>query len=129
MDSAEANVEDVMKLYADDAVLHSAREGVIRGEQAIEQFYRNNADFFTGGKHHMTDFREAGDVVICEGYLDGETSVGRASSGVPLCDIILFEAGKIAAFRAYMDYRGFVAELPEEVPNVRAEALQESGSD
>jgi len=30
--------------------------------------------------------------------------------------------GEIVAFRAYLDYRGYVDEVPEDVPNVRAEA-------
>lgn len=128
MDSAEAGVDDVMELYGEDPVVHSSRAGVIRGRQAIEQFYEDNSEFFTGGAHHMTAFHEAGDTVICEGYLDGETRVGRSAEGVPLCDVMEFEDGKIVAFRAYLDYRGFVAELPDDVPNVRAEAAVEDGA-
>lgn len=128
MDSAGAGVDDVMELYAEDPVVHSARAGVIRGRDAIKQFYEDNSEFFTGGAHHMTAFHEVGDTVICEGYLDGETRVGRSAEGVPLCDVMEFDGGKIVAFRAYLDYRGFVTELPEEVPNVRAEAIEGDGT-
>jgi hypothetical protein len=41
---------------------------------------------------------------------------------VPLCDVMEFnEDDEIVTFRAYLDYRGYVDELPEEVPNVQAE--------
>lgn len=123
MDSADAGVDEVMELYGPDPVVHSSRAGVIRGRAAIRQFYEDNADFFTGGAHDMRHFHEAGNTVVCEGYLDGETSVGRSADGVPLCDVMAFdEDDQLVAFRAYLDYRGYVGELPEDVPNVRAEA-------
>jgi len=123
MDSADAGTDDVMELYGDDPVVHSSRAGVLRGREEIRQFYEDNAEFFVGGEHHMTDFRQEGNVVICEGYMDGETASGRSADGVPLCDVMEFDdEDNIVKFRAYLDYRGYVDELPEEVPNVRAEA-------
>lgn len=123
MDSADAGTEDVLELYADDPVVHSSRAGVVRGRDDIRQFYEDNSEFFTGGQHHMTNFHQDGNTVICEGYLDGETVVGREANGVPLCDVMVFnDADEIIAFRAYLDYRGYVDDLPAEVPNVRAEA-------
>lgn len=123
MDSPDAGTDDVLELYAADPVVHSSRAGVVRGREAIRQFYEANADFFTGGEHHMTEFHQDGNTVICEGYLDGTTRVGREANGVPLCDVMEFNADdEIVAFRAYLDYRGYVDELPDDVPNVRAEA-------
>jgi len=123
MDSADAGTDEVMELYAEDPVVHSSRAGVVRGRTAIRQFYEDNSEFFTGGQHHMTNFHRDGNTVVCEGYLDGETRVGREANGVPLCDVMEFDDdGKIVAFRAYLDYRGYVDEVPAEVPNVRAEA-------
>lgn len=123
MDSADAGTDEVMELYAEDPVVHSSRAGVVRGRAAIRQFYEDNSEFFTGGQHHMTNFHQDGNTVVCEGYLDGETRVGREANGVPLCDVMEFDDdGKIVAFRAYLDYRGYVDEVPAEVPNVRAEA-------
>jgi limonene-1,2-epoxide hydrolase len=123
MDSADGSTDDVMELFGDDPVVHSSRAGVVRGRENIRQFYEDNGEFFTGGAHNMTHFHEAGNTIICEGYLDGETRVGRSAEGVPLCDVIKFDdEDNIVAFRAYLDYRGFVEKIPEEVPNVRAEA-------
>lgn len=123
MDSAGVGTDEVMHLYADDPILHSARAGVLRGREEIRAFYEQNSEFFTGGVHYMERFYEAGDTVVCEGYMDGETSVGRSADGVPLCDIMTFnDEGEIIEFRAYLDYRGYIAEVPEDVPNVRAQA-------
>lgn len=123
MDSADADTDDVMELYAADAVVQSSRKGIVRGTDDIRAFYEANGEFFTGGKHTMKHFHEAGNTVICEGYLDGETSVGRSAEGVPLCDIMEFnDDGKIVAFRAYLDYTGFVGEVPDDVPKVQQQA-------
>ncbi|MFC4542450.1 nuclear transport factor 2 family protein [Halosolutus amylolyticus] len=126
MDSSDAGTDDVIELYAEDPVVHSSRAGVVRGREEIRQFYEDNAEFFTGGAHHMEAFHQDGNVVVCEGYLDGETAVGRSADGVPLCDVMEFnDDDEIVAFRAYLDYRGYVDEVPEDVPNVRAEATSE----
>jgi len=123
MDSADAGTDDVLELYGEDPVVHSSRAGVIRGLDDIRQFYEDNSAFFTGGQHHMEAFHRNGNVVVCEGYLDGETAVGRSADGVPLCDVMEFnDDEEIVAFRAYLDYRGYVDEVPEAVPNVREQA-------
>ena len=123
MDSTEAGTDEVMELYGDDPVVHSSRAGVKSGREEIRSFYEANGEFFTGGAHDMRHFHEAGNTVVCEGYLDGETTDGRSADGVPLCDVIEFnEDDEIVAFRAYLDYRGYVDEVPESVPNVRDEA-------
>jgi limonene-1,2-epoxide hydrolase len=123
MDSADAGTDEILELYGDDPVVHSSRAGVVRGREGIRQFYEDNSEFFTGGEHHMTRFHEDGNVVVCEGYLDGETVVGRSADGVPLCDVLEFnDNDEIVAFRAYLDYRGYVAEVPKTVPDVHAQA-------
>ncbi|WP_192498511.1 nuclear transport factor 2 family protein [Halorussus halophilus] len=130
MDSADAGTDEVMELYGDDPVVHSSRAGVVSGRENIRQFYNDNSEFFTGGEHHMTHFHEAGGTVVCEGYLDGETRVGRSADGVPLCDVMEFdEDDNIVAFRAYLDYRGYVDDVPEDVPNVQAQAEADGVSD
>ena len=130
MDSPDAGTDDVMELYGDDPTVHSSRAGVVRGRENIREFYEDNGEFFTGGAHHMEHFHEAGNTVVCEGYLDGETRVGRSAEGVPLCDVMEFDDDdNIVAFRAYLDYRGFVDEVPEAVPNVQAEANGEAETD
>ena len=58
MDSADAGTDDVLELYGDNPVVHSSRAGVIRGLDDIRQFYEDNSEFFTGGKHHMTSFHK-----------------------------------------------------------------------
>ncbi|MEZ3162329.1 nuclear transport factor 2 family protein [Halorubrum sp. RMP-47] len=123
MDSVEAGVDDIIELYGDNPVVHSSRAGVVQGRENIREFYEDNSDFFTGGQHHMTSYHQDGNTVICEGYLDGETAVGREANGVPLCDVMEFnEDDEIVAFRAYLDYEGYVDEVPDSVPNVHAEA-------
>ena len=119
MDSGDHGTDDVMELYADDAVVHSSRAGVVRGKDDIRSFYEQNAEFFTGGQHQMEEFHDLGSTVVCEGYMDAETSVGKSADGVPLCDIMEFnDEDQITAFRAYLDYQGLVDELPNDVPNV-----------
>jgi ketosteroid isomerase-like protein len=73
MDSADTGIDEVLELYGEDPVVHSSRAGVVRGREAIRQFYEDN----------------------------------------------------IVAFRAHLDYRGYVDDVPENVPNVRARAHEE----
>jgi hypothetical protein len=122
MDSADAGTDDVLELYGDNPVVHSSRAGVVSGLEEILQFHNDNAEFFTGGKHYTTQFHKAGNTVVCEGYPDGETAVGR-DRRCTLCDVIEFDNNdQIVAFRAYLDYRGYINEVPEELSDIRAEA-------
>lgn len=122
MDSADAGIDEVMELYRDDAVLHSSREGVVRGKDDIRAFYEANAEFFTGGAHKMQNFYRDGDTVVCEGLLDGSTVEGREFEDVGLTDIMTFEDGEIARFRAYLDYSAILTEIPEDPPAFREDA-------
>ncbi len=119
MDSAEVGTDEVMELYHDDPVLHSSRKGVVRGKEAIREFYEANSEFFTGGAHRMQNFYQDGDTVVCEGLLDGSTVEGREFESVGLTDIMTFEDGKIKEFRAYMDYSAVLTEIPEDPPAFR----------
>jgi ketosteroid isomerase-like protein len=119
-DDPETTVEDVVDLFADDAVLKSPREGTFRGRDEIKRFYELNAEFFAEGAHNMTAFYEDGDTVVCEGTIEGKTSAGRAYEGVGLVDVMDFtDDDEIAALRVYLDYSAILSELPEEVPDFR----------
>ena len=119
-DDPEATVEDVVDLFAEDAVLKSPREGTFRGRDEVREFYELNAEFFAEGAHNMTEFYEDGDTVVCEGTIEGKTSAGREYNGVGLVDVMAFtDNDEIAALRVYLDYSGILSELPEEVPDFR----------
>jgi len=119
-DDPEATVEDVVDLFADDAVLKSPREGTFRGRDEVREFYELNAEFFADGAHNMTEYYEDGDTVVCEGTIEGRTTAGREYEGVGLVDVMDFnEDDEIAALRVYLDYSGILSELPEEVPDFR----------
>lgn len=121
MDDPDAPLDSIMDLYADDAVLHSSRKGVIRGKADIREFYEANAEFFTGGAHRMQNFYQDGTTVVCEGLLDGSTVEGREFEAVGLTDIMTFEDGEIVRFRAYLDYAPILTEIPDDPPAFRAE--------
>jgi limonene-1,2-epoxide hydrolase len=122
MDSPEADTDDVLKLYAESAVIKSPRQGIIEGKDKIRDFYEANSEFFVDGEHAMQAFHEDGNTVVCEGLLDGETSAGREFQGIGLVDIMQFnDNGKIEEFRAYLDYSAILSQLPDndEVPSLR----------
>lgn len=117
-DDPEASVDDVVNLFADDAVLKSPREGIFRGRDEVKAFYELNAEFFEEGAHNMTEFYEVGDRVISEGTIEGRTSAGREYEGIGLVDVMEFNADdEISELRVYLDYSGILSELPEEVPS------------
>lgn len=117
-DDPDATVEDVVDLFADDAVLKSPREGTFRGREEIELFYDLNKEFFAEGAHNMAEFYRDGDTVICEGTIEGTTTAGREYDGIGLVDVMEFDSDEdIAALRVYLDYSGILSELPNEVPS------------
>lgn len=121
MDDPDVDTDEVLDLYQEDAVLHSPRKGVVRGKDAIREFYEANSEFFAGGAHRMKNFYVDGDTVVCEGVLDGSTVEGRSFEDVGLTDIMTFEEGKIKRFRAYMDYSAVLTKIPEDPPAFREE--------
>ncbi|MFC7020329.1 MULTISPECIES: nuclear transport factor 2 family protein [Haloarcula] len=118
-DDPEASVEDVVELFADDAVLKSPREGIFRGREAVREFFELNAEFFASGSHHMDRFYTDGSTVVCEGTIEGETTAGRSYEGVGLVDVMEFADGEITALRVYLDYSAILTEIPDEVPDFR----------
>ena len=120
-DDPDATVEDIVDLFADDAVLKSPREGVFHGKDGVREFFELNAEFFAEGAHHMKEFYVDGDTVICEGWIEGRTTAGRAYEGIGLVDVMDFDDGEIAALRVYLDYSGILSDLPEDadVPDFR----------
>lgn len=119
-DDPNAGVQDVVDLFADDAVLQSPREGTFRGCDEVRSFFQLNAEFFAEGTHNMTEYYVDGDVVVCEGTIEGRTTAGREYEGVGLVDVMEFNVDdEITALRVYLDYSGILSELPEEVPSFR----------
>lgn len=121
-DAPDTGPADIAALFAEDAVLKSPREGIFRGRDEVEQFYELNAEFFAAGAHHIDDYWVDGDVVVCEGWIEGETTAGRSYEGVGLADIMEFnDDDEIQELRVYLDYSGILSELPESVPDFREE--------
>ena len=117
-DDPDGTVEDIVDLFADDAVLKSPREGTFRGREGIREFYNLNKEFFAEGAHNIAEFYIDGDTVICEGTIEGTTTAGREYKGVGLVDVMEFDSeDDIAALRIYLDYSAILSELPEEVPS------------
>jgi len=119
-DNPDASVEDVVNLFANDAVLKSPREGAFRGIEGIEEFFQLNEEFFDDGAHDMENYYEDGKTVICEGIIEGRTTSGREYEGIGLVDLMEFnDSDEIAALRVYLDYSGILSGLPDEVPSFR----------
>jgi len=119
-DDPEASIEDIVDLFANNATLKSPREGTFHGRDGVTEFYERNAEFFSEGAHQMTDYYQDGNIVICEGTIEGQTTAGREYEGIGLVDVMRFtEDNKISELRVYLDYSGILNELPEEVPDFR----------
>lgn len=119
-DDPDSTPADIAALFAEDAVLASPREGIFRGREEVEAFYELNAEFFVAGAHHIDHYHVDGDVVVCEGWIEGETAAGRSYEGVGLSDIMEFtDDDEIAELRVYLDYSAILTEIPETVPDFR----------
>jgi ketosteroid isomerase-like protein len=119
-DDPDSTPADIAALFAEDAVLASPREGIFRGRDEVEAFYELNAEFFDAGAHHIDNYHVDGDVVVCEGWIEGETAAGRTYEGVGLADIMEFnDAGEIQELRVYLDYSAILTEIPDQVPDFR----------
>ena len=119
-DDPDAGPADIASLFAEDAVLLSPREGRFDGRDGVQAFYELNAEFFESGAHHIDHYYVDGSIVVCEGWIEGRTSAGRAYEGVGLADIMQFNKDdEIQELRVYLDYSGILSELPEEVPDFR----------
>lgn len=120
-DDPDATIDDVVELFAEDAVLKSPREGIFRGRDEVRDFYELNAEFFDEGAHHIDRYHVDGDVVVCEGTIEGRTSAGREYEGIGLADVMEFDGDRIQELRVYLDYSGILSELPDDadVPDFR----------
>lgn len=119
-DDPDAGPADIAALFAEDAVLLSPREGRFDGREEVQRFYELNAEFFAAGAHHIDHYHVDGDVVVCEGWIEGRTTAGREYEGIGLADIMEFnEDDEIQELRVYLDYSGILSELPDEVPDFR----------
>lgn len=119
-DNPDATIADIAALFSEDAVLYSPREGIFRGRDEVEEFYGLNAQFFAEGEHNMHSYYEDGDVVVCEGTINGKTTAGRSYEGIGLVDVMEFnENDEITALRVYLDYSAILSEIPENVPDYR----------
>lgn len=119
-DDPESTPADIAALFAEDAVLKSPREGIFRGRDEVQAFFELNAEFFEAGSHHMDHYHVDDDVVVCEGWIQGRTSEGRAYEGVGLADIMAFnDDEEILELRVYLDYSAILTEIPEDVPDFR----------
>lgn len=119
-DDADATTADIAALFAEEAVLYSPREGIFHGRDEVQQFYDLNVEFFAEGEHNIHSYYEDGQVVVCEGTINGRTTAGRSYEGVGLVDVMEFnEDDEISALRVYLDYSAILSELPDEVPDYR----------
>lgn len=119
-DDPNATPADIAALFAEDAVLKSPREGIFRGRDEVEEFFELNTEFFEAGSHHVDHYHVDGDVVVCEGWIQGETSAGRRYEGIGLTDIMEFDGNdEIRELRVYLDYSAILTEIPESVPDFR----------
>lgn len=119
-DDPDSSPADIAGLFAPDAILKSPREGIFHGRDEVEEFYELNAEFFVAGAHHIDHYHVDGDVVVCEGWIEGETHAGRTYEGVGLADIMEFDdQDRIEELRVYLDYSGILSELPADVPDFR----------
>jgi ketosteroid isomerase-like protein len=117
-DDPDADLANVVELFADDAVLKSPREGTFRGHDELREFYQLNVEFFAEGSHNITDYYTDGNVVVCEGTIEGRTTAGKTYEGIGLVDVMEFDGDDdISALRVYLDYSGILGELPDDVPS------------
>lgn len=117
IDDPNSSPGALVRMYTDNAVLKSPREGTFTGRDGVEEFYELNREFFAEGAHDMTEFYKDGNTVICEGTIEGKTTAGREYEGVGLVDVMEFDDDDIAAHRIYLDYSAILSELPEDVPS------------
>lgn len=119
-DDPESGPADIAALFAEDATLKSPREGIFHGRDGVQEFFELNAEFFVAGAHHVDHYHVDDPVVVCEGWIEGETAAGREYEGVGLADIMEFnDDDEIQQLRVYLDYSAILSELPADVPDFR----------
>ena len=120
-DSPDATVEDLLELFAPDAVVIEPHVGRFEGHDGIRDFFAELGELFAEGVHDIERYHEAGNTVVCEGTITGETVAGRDYAGVGVAEIMEFDGDdRIEAFRVYVDYSAILSELPDDVPDYRS---------
>lgn len=120
-DAPDETLDDVLEMFADDAVCVDPYVGSFRGTDGLEAFFAELGEVFADSAHEMTTYHRDGDVVVCEGTLSGTTTDGRSFEGVGLVEVMEFDGDDIAALRVYLDYSAIRSTLPEdgELPDYR----------
>lgn len=117
-DSPDSTVDDLLELFTPDAVVVEPHVGRYEGHDGIREFFAALGEIFADGVHEIERFHQAGQTVVCEGTISGETVAGRDYAGVGVAEIMEFdESDRIRAFRVYVDYSAILSELPESVPD------------
>lgn len=119
-DSPDATVDDLLSLFATDAVAIEPHVGLYRDHDGIRQFFEVLGEIFAEGVHDIERYHVDGATVVCEGTISGTTVAGRSYDGVGVAEIMDFnENDDIEALRVYVDYSAILSELPEDVPDYR----------
>lgn len=120
-DAPDTTVDDLLAMFADDAVCLDPYVGRYRGTDGIRAFFADLGEVFADSTHEITTYYVDGDTVACEGTLAGETTAGRAFEGVGLVEVMEFDGEDVQALRAYLDYSAIRSDLPEDedVPDYR----------
>lgn len=119
-DSPAATLDDLLELFAPDAVVIEPHVGRYEGHDGIRDFFAELGDIFSEGVHEIEQYHQDGNTVVCEGTITGETVVGNSYAGVGVSEIMEFDdTDRIQSFRVYVDYSGILSELPDSVPDYR----------
>lgn len=121
-DAPDETVEDVIEMFADDAVCLDPYVGRFEGRDGIRNFFDRLGEVFEDNVHEMENYYVDGDTVLCEGTITGETTDGRNYEGVGVVEVMEFDDEQIQTLRVYLDYSGIRSELPadEAVPDYRS---------
>lgn len=119
-DSPESTVDDLLELFARDAIVIEPHVGSYRGHDGIQDFFQALGEIFAEGDHDIERYHEVDNTIICEGSITGETVTGRRYEGVGVAEIMDFDDNdRISAFRVYVDYSAILDDIPSDVPDYR----------
>lgn len=120
-DAPDTTVNDLLVMFADDAVCLDPYVGSYQGIDEIRTFFEDLSEVFVDSVHEIRNYHVDGETVVCEGTLAGKTSASRTFSGVGLVEVMEFNGEDIQALRVYLDYSGIRSNLPDddEIPDYR----------
>ena len=118
---ATGNVEELHRLYAEDAVGETPDAGRLEGRAAIVEWQRQTARAFPGASFEIEKF-ETGDTAIDVGYLmathtgplatpDGEIPPTGRTIRIRECDILTVADGVATSHRFFYDQLEFMVQL------------------